>query len=974
MGDPYSFDELRRHIKGEILTDSVSRTLYSTDASVYYDVPLAIAIPKDATDISIIIEYANKNKLSLIPRGAGTSLAGQVVGNGLVVDVSRYMNRIIEINQTEKWAIVEPGVILDDLNREAAKVNLFFGPETSTSNRCTIGGMVGNNSCGSHSLIYGSTRDHLIEVTGFLGNSDEITFKPLQKWEFDKKCRLDNPEGEIYRLMREIYTNVPVRKNIRKEFPHPEIKRRNSGYALDVLLDCAPFNSTGNLFNLSKLIAGSEGTLLFITSVKLGLVPVPKPFKVLLCAHFNSLTKSLDANIEVLKHNPDAVELMDKNILDLTLDNQLQRTNRFFVNGDPAALLLIEFSGNTSEEAIFKAKKAAQILSEKAMGYAFPIVEGKEINKVWALRKAGLGVLSNMKGDAKPVTVIEDTAVRVNDLPEYVKAIEGMLLKYGKSCVYHAHVGTGELHIRPVLNLKDENDIKLFRIIGEETAAIVKSFGGALSGEHGDGRLRGEFIPLMAGDENYSLMKRVKKVFDPEGIFNPGKILETPPMDTSFRHIKVGHDNIPKPVFNWNNDGGLLRATERCSGSGDCLKSTLAGGTMCPSYMGTRQEIHSTRGRANALRVFLQGQSINNNLSVKDIRKVLDLCLSCKACKSECPSGVDMAMLKAEFLQHYYNKHGIEIKAWFFANISRVNQFLLPFAFIYNRLVGLKYFRHLLQYFTGISSERALPLLSRVGVEKWYRKNKNNITEFKNGRLLLFVDEFTNYYDGETGIKAVILLNKLGYYVEPAPVKESGRALISKGFVNSAKKLVKKNLKELLNKVNKSMPLVGIEPSAILTFRDEYPVLAGKKLANEAITISENTYTIEEFLYREMISGKITKESFTRESKNISFHAHCHQKSLSNTNIIKSVLSIPENYRVDEIRSGCCGMAGSFGYEVNHYNLSMKIGELSLFPEIRKTPQHTLLVAPGHSCRHQIKDGTKREAKHTVDVLFDALV
>ena len=974
MDDPYPLGELQNLIKGEILTDAVSRTLFATDASVYQELPIAVVYPRDVTDVAMIVRFAAKHGLPLIPRGAGTSLAGQVVGNGLVVDVSHYMNDIIEINLQECWAIVEPGVILDDLNREVATHGLFFGPETSTSNRCTMGGMVANNSCGSHSLIYGSTRDHIIEVTGFLSSGVEVTFKPLQKWEFDKKCRDDGHEGDIYRLMREIYTDVPVRKQIRKEFPHPDIRRRNSGYAIDILLDTVPFKPEGVPFNLSKLIAGSEGTLVFITSVKLALVPLPKPHKVLLCAHFSTLQQSLQANLTALKHTPDAVELMDKNVLVLTKDNPLQLTNRYFVQGDPAALLLIEFSDDTPQEAHLKAENLAKEFSVLEMGYAFPIVAGQDISKVWALRKAGLGVLSNMKGDAKPVTLIEDTAVRVDDLPAYVEAIDAMLAKYGKHCVYHAHVGTGELHIRPVLNLKDLADVKLFRQIGEETARIVKSFGGALSGEHGDGRLRGEFIPLMVGNANFELMKRVKKVFDPQGIFNPGKITATPPMDQSFRYVNVGKEVISHPVFNWSDDGGLLRAAERCSGSGDCLKNNLAGGTMCPSYMGTRNEKHSTRGRANVLRSFLQADKNMNALTLNDITDVLDLCLSCKACKSECPSGVDMAKLKAEFLQHVYDQQGVDFKLRIMANLPRLNRFLYPFGAYYNRLIKVGWVKQILLRYGGLSAERELPRFSNQRLDRWFHKDGGAVNIKPNGKVMLLADEFTNFYDSEIGVKAALLLKKLGYEVVLAPIKESGRTQISKGFLHAAKAIVKANLKHLKDKVSEIVPLVGIEPAAILTFRDEYPMLAGKTLQNLAHEIARHTFTIEEFLDREMQQGRIQKASFTDVSNNIRFHAHCHQKALSNTKIIEQVLSFPENYKAEEIKSGCCGMAGSFGYEEKHYHLSMKIGELILFPEVRKTSANTLLVAPGHSCRHQIKDGTQRDALHTVEVLFDALV
>ena len=974
MEDPYPpLGELQNLIKGEILTDSKTRTLYATDASVYREMPLAVAYPRDATDVSMIVRFALKHKLTLIPRGAGTSLAGQVVGNGLVVDVSRFMNQIVEINSKECWVTVEPGVVLDDLNREVAKSGLFFGPETSTSNRCTMGGMVANNSCGSHSLIYGSTRDHILEVTGFLSCGEEVTFKPMQKWEFEKKCRDEGPEGDIYRLMREIYTDVPVRKQIRKEFPHPEIRRRNSGYALDVLLDTLPFKPEGKPFNLARLIAGSEGTLLFITSVKLALVLQPAPYKVLLCAHFSSLNDALNANLVALEHHPDAVELMDKNILDLTLDNPLQRTNRFFVEGDPAALLLIEFSGNVPEEASAKAVVLSDALKRAELGYDYPIVTGDDINRVWALRKAGLGVLSNMKGDAKPVSLIEDTAVRPSDLPAYVQSIDAMLGRYGKSCVYHAHVGTGELHIRPVLNLKNPEDVKLFRQIGEETARIVKSFNGALSGEHGDGRLRGEFIPMMVGDTNYQLMKRVKKVFDPENIFNPGKITETPPMDQSFRIKSVPEVKIDHTLFNWDDEGGLLRAAERCSGSGDCLKNSLAGGTMCPSYQGTRDEKNSTRGRANVLRSFLQGEKGLDALTIEDVAGVLDLCLSCKACKKECPSGVDMARLKAEFMQYMHDRQGLDLKTRIIGNLPVINRILFPFSLLINHLLGTGWMKSLLLRYGGIAPERNIPLFGKTRFDRWFFQKGGYVDEHPNGVVMLLADEFTNYYDSEIGVKTVLLLHKLGYGVVLAPIKESGRAQISKGLLRSARAIVHHNLKRLKGKISATLPLVGVEPSTILTFRDEYPVLASGGFNTVAKQIAQHVFTIEEFLDKEMTAGKIRKEIFTSASREIRFHAHCYQKALSNTKTIERVLSFPKNYSACEIPSGCCGMAGGFGYEEKNYHLSMKIGELVLFPEVRKTPETTLLVAPGHSCRHQIKDGTQREALHTVEVLFEAL-
>ncbi|MGQ1946272.1 FAD-binding and (Fe-S)-binding domain-containing protein [Geofilum sp. OHC36d9] len=977
MDDPYPpFGELDNLLKGEVLTDTVSRTLYATDASVYRELPMAVVMPRDATDIALIVGFAARHKIPLIPRGAGTSLAGQVVGHGLVVDLSHHMNRILHIDAKEKWAEVQPGVVLDDLNREAATHGLFFGPETSTANRCTLAGMVANNSCGSHSMVYGSTRDHIIEISGCLSNGEEVTFRPLQKWEFDKKCRDETLEGDIYRFFREVYTDRQIRKQIRKEFPHPDIHRRNSGYALDELLDTAPFkpDSDAPLFNLSKLIAGSEGSLLFITSVKVALVPPPLPNKGLLCVHFTSLREALEANILAVEHHPDAVELMDHNILELTKGNSLQRSNRFFIEGEPAALLLIEFSGASDDEVIHKSGALISAFKKNNYGYSYPLVSGPDINRVWNLRKAGLGVLSNMKGDARPVSLIEDTAVRVKDLPAYVEAIDQMLAKYHKNCVYHAHVGSGELHIRPVLNLRHPDDIKLFRQIGEETARIVKSFRGSLSGEHGDGRLRGEFIPLMVGTDNYELMKKVKTIFDPDGLFNPGKIIDTPPMDSSFRYTEQKEMPITKTVFNWSDDDGLMHAVERCNGSADCLKNSLAGGVMCPSYRGTRDERHSTRGRANILRAFLQGQNSGAALTTNDLAQVLDLCLSCKACKNECPSSVDMARLKAEFLQYMYDQEGTPFTARIMGQLPRINRIIAPFFRIYNLLIRTQPVKQMMWRFAGITKERTLPAFSSKRLDHWVFRHPQRKNKTKLKTIILLADEFTNFYDGNIGIKTVLLLRRLGYYVQLAPVKESGRTQISKGLLRKASAVVKHNLLQLKGKISNNQPLVGIEPSTILTFRDEYPDLAPQSLRQTAREIAKNTFTIEEFLATEMKNGNIRTSSFTSEAKTIRFHGHCYQKALSDTSFTKQILSFPENYMAEEIQSGCCGMAGGFGYEDNHYSLSMKIGELSLFPEVRKTPESTILVSAGHSCRHQIKDGTGRTALHPVEVLFDALL
>ncbi|NPA36584.1 MAG: FAD-binding protein [Chlorobi bacterium] len=965
-------EKLKAEIKGGIHTDNIYRTVYSTDASAYSERPLGVVYPRDKEDVRKIILFCNQNKIPIIPRAAGTSLAGQVVGNGLVVDVSRHMNSVIEVNESEKWVKVQPGVVLDELNGFLKPYGLFFGPETSTSNRCNIGGMVGNNSCGTHSIVYGSTRDHTLEVKGFLSNGDEVVFNNLTSAEFKDKCKENSLEGDIYRKINEILSSEKNRKEIEKEFPHKNIHRRNTGYALDLLMDSDPFCGNGSSFNMCKLLAGSEGTLFFSTEIKLNLVPLPPKEKGLVCVHLNSLEDAFKANLIALKFNPAAVELMDKTIMDLTKDNITQRKNRFFVQGDPAALLLVELFSDSKEEIEHRAAQMESAMRAEGYGYAYPVLFGKDIGKVWALRKAGLGVLSNMPGDDLPVPVIEDTAVRPEDVPDYMADVKVMLDKYGKECVYYAHIGSGELHLRPVLNMKIPEDVKMFHDIAEDTAAIVKKYKGSFSGEHGDGRLRGEFIPFLVGEHNYSLFKEIKKVFDPHNIFNPGKITDTPSMNTSLRYKESMSEVIKTPVYDWSETLGVVRAAERCNGSGDCRKSHLIGGTMCPSYMGTRDEKNTTRARANMLREFFNGSITADKLGFDEVKEVLDLCLSCKACKSECPSSVDMTKLKAEFLNLYHSKFGVPFRSKVIGALPMLNRTAMMAPRLANAVFRNKLLRKLLASIIGFAPQRELPLLGKTTFTHWYKKHKKHV---ENGRTVyLFADEFTEYNDSHLGIKTLLLLEKLGYNVIVPKLKQSGRIYLSKGLVKKAKKIINENIFLLKDVINDDTPLIGIEPSAILTFRDEYPDLADSLLKEAADLIARNTYTIEEFLNIENENGNIDNSLFTHENKRVKFHGHCYQKSLSETSYTKNILEIPENYTAEEIPSGCCGMAGAFGYEKEHYDLSMKVGELVLFPEVRKTDEETGIVASGTSCRHHIKHGTDRDAVHPVEVLFEALL
>jgi FAD/FMN-containing dehydrogenase/Fe-S oxidoreductase len=967
--------ELKRDFEGDIFTDNATRILYATDASAYREMPVAIARPSSKEDIRRLVKFASTHKVPLIPRGAGTSLAGQVVGDGIVVDVTKYLNKIIQINAKERWVRVEPGVVLDELNMALAPHGLYFGPETSTANRCVMGGMVGNNSCGAHSLIYGSTREHTLELEVILSDGSDAVFGPLSKEEFEAKQIGESLENVIYRNIAGILSLPQNQEEIRSQYPDPKIERRNTGYALDLLLETAPFTDNKEKFNFCKLLAGSEGTLAFTTAIKLNLVPLPPKNKGLICAHFQSLEDAFHANLIALKYKPGAIELMDDAILQQTKDNIEQSKNRFFLQGDPAAVLIIEFARETMEEIAAIARDMEAEMRAVGYGYHFPLIVGADIPKVWALRKAGLGLLSNIPGDAKPVSLVEDTAVNPEVLPQYIAEFQEILKKHNLTAVYHAHIATGELHLRPMLDLKNPKDVELFYTVAMETAHLVKKYRGSLSGEHGDGRLRGAFIPIMVGDHIYRLFEKVKNTWDPHHIFNLGKITNTPPMNTSLRYEPGKDVKAPKTFFDFSSDVDILRAAEKCNGSGDCRKSLLIGGTMCPSYMTTRDENTTTRARANTLREFLTHSPKKNPFNHQEIYDVMDLCLSCKGCKSECPSSVDIAKYKAEFLQHYYDANGIPLRTRAIAYISQLNRLGMIVPAVTNFMFTNSTTSGLMKKVLGFAPKRSIPTLYKYTLRKWMERSLTQLNPngSARGEVYLFIDEFTEYNDTEIGIKAVEMLTALGYKVLMANHKESGRTFLSKGLVRKAKAIANHNVAALKNLITENTPLVGIEPSGILTFRDEYPELVDKNLVDDAKGLAKNALMFDEFIQREIVAGRIEKSSFTKEARKIKLHGHCHQKALASTAPTKLMLSFPENYEVEEIKSGCCGMAGSFGYEVEHYEVSMKVGELVLFPEVRKTPAEVLIAAPGTSCRHQIADGTGRKAYHPVEILWQAL-
>jgi Fe-S oxidoreductase len=719
------------------------------------------------------------------------------------------------------------------------------------------------------------------------------------------------------------------------------------------------------------LLAGSEGTLAFFKRIKVNLLPLPPAYMGLICAHFNTLEDSLLGNLIALKHQPRAVELMDDVILDCTNENIEQRKNRFFVQGKPGAILMIEIAFDTQEELNAQSEEIIGEMKAAGLGYAFPVVTAPDdIKKVWALRTAGLGVLANVPTIRKGVPGFEDTAVHPEFLPDYVAEFKKTLKKYGLSSIYYAHIATGEIHFRPMLNLKDPGDVQIFRDLMADTAALVKKYRGSLSGEHGDGRVRGEFIPFMLGEHNYQLIRKLKYTWDPDNLLNPGKIVDTPPITDNLR-FNIGFQ-VPQfeTLFDFSATRGYFSTIEKCNGSGDCRKSEIIGGTMCPTYMATRDEDKTTRGRANILREMLGYPESQNPFAQSEIYKVLEYCISCKACKSECPSNVDMAKLKAEFLQHYFDIHGIPFRSRLVAYLPRLEQLAMLVQPVANFVMNLSLFKKLI----GFSEKRKLPPLSKITLKRWYRNGASQNVANPKKKVYLFSDEFTNFHESNIGIKAILLLTRLGYEVRIPVHRESGRTWLSKGLVRTAAAIAEENVRLLKNVISEQSPLIGIEPSAILAFRDEYPELVSESLRQDAGRLAEFALLFDEFFCREIENGNISPEFFTKEKKEILLHGHCQQKSVASTQPTKKMLAYPANYQVKEIASGCCGMAGSFGYESEHYDLSMKIGELVLFPSVRAAEADTLLAAPGTSCRHHIKDGTGREVKHPVEIMYEALV
>lgn len=945
----------------QLYTDNIHKMAYATDASAYRELPIAVAYPENEDDLRQLLSIARERHTYLIPRAGGTSIAGQVVGRGIVVDVSRYMNRILSIDPKRRTARVQPGVVRDELNMALRPYGLFFSPETSTSNRCCIGGMVGNNSCGTHSLIYGSTRHHVTALRLMLSDGSIV--------ETECKGVVQKGVGENSALWTNIAAQLSswqhdpaIRQLIESNFPDRSLQRRSCGYALD---ECLYLEERS--VNIPALITGSEGTLALVTEIEVSLDPLPSEHKVLVAAHLNNLNDSWAANLIALRHKPTAVELMDGRILDLCKDNKQAQEDRFFVKGEPGAIVIAEFTGDNIEQ-----QAAAFEQEVKSIAYACTRVYDKDINRVWNLRKAGLGVLSGMPGDAKPVGVIEDTAVAPERLEAYMLDFQAMMKQLGLDCVYYGHISTGELHLRPILNLKKEADRVLFRQVAEATARLVKKHRGSLSGEHGDGRLRGEFIPLMYGQEVYQLMCELKRTWDPDGLLNMGKIVNTPPMDTSLR-FKV--ESVKCKV---SEKETLLQRVERCNGAADCRKSQLIGGALCPAYKVSGDELMTTRARANIIREVLTTQA--HPWTNKDIKHQLDSCLACKSCIRECSSSVDITRIRAELLQQRYSRLGVPFRTWLIAHMPEIEALGVKMPHLYNWCATNPFVSSLIKAIVGFDQRREIPPV--VKSESGNRRQTIG-GEVKRRKVYLFVDEFTKYEEPQLAQDFIDVLTALGYEVIIPKHVQSGRAPISKGCLKHARKQVIRNVNLLADIITNDAPLVGIEPSCILSFRDEYPDLVPPSLRDKAKALGSNALLYDEFLLREVEAGRIDKTCFGPLQADIWLHGHCHQKALVGIEKTAALLRLIPQSTLHVIPSGCCGMAGSFGYEKRHYETSMAIGELVLFPTIRKALQNdklstlnykTIVAAPGTSCRQQIYDGTKVRAVHPIQVLKQSII
>jgi len=945
--------ELREKLSCEVAGDELSCGLYATDASIYEIFPRAVVIPQTDADVLQAVECARKHGVPILPRGGGTSLGGQAVCPGMILDFTTHLRRVLELNVTERWVRVEPGIVLEELNEFLKPYGLKFGPDPATGNRAAVGGMIGNNASGGRSLIYGLTKDNVLETKVLLSDGTQLRFRELSPEEYAEAASRPDREGEILCGFRAIVNN-----NL-EEIKHryPTLDRRVQGYNLDAF-------RPGEPWNLSHLVCGSEGTLGIVLEAKLKLVPIPGGTA--LCAlHFHSLPEALKLVQTILRFGPSAVELIDKEVISCARRSPAVAGQCGFIQDDPAAVLIVEFIGENPKQAAQKAEALASGLGPGHAAYAAPVITdpaGQEA--VWNVRKSGLGVLLAVKGDRKPVPFIEDTCVPVEALPQYVERISSFCRKRNVPLVVYAHAGAGTLHLRPLLNLKDPRDIQLMKEIAEYAFELIKALNGSWSGEHGDGRVRSPFLERYFGPRLYAAFRETKKLFDPQGLMNPGVIVDPKPMEADLRFGPGYRFSRVSTAYHFRKEGSFQAAVELCNGVGAC-RQTLTG-VMCPSFRATRKEFHTTRARANALRLACSGRLKAAEPFPAELEKVMDLCLSCKACKAECPSAVDMARLKSEFLFQRHSAAGASLREKMVAASPRLAALAAgwkaPFV---NAVQRNALFRFLLEKIAGFDRRRVPPSYARLPFYKWFRKNAER---FSTGRktVVLFDDTYMNFYEPSVGIAASELLSACGYRVVLARAGCCQRPRISHGFLKEAKRDGEKTLRNLDRFIQQGLPVVVCEPGCASALVDDLPDLIEDEALGERIR--RGVFMLDVFLARELREGALQCR-LSSPFERVLVHGHCHQRSLFGTTAMEEILRSIPHLSFEILESGCCGMAGSFGYEKEHYELSLQIGEQRLFPAVRSAPPGTAVVACGFSCRHQIRDGTGVRAYHLAEIL-----
>lgn len=945
----------------EVSFDRMTRLLYSTDASIYQMMPVGVALPRDVDEVSAVVEIAGKHGVPVLPRGGGSSLTGQSIGHALILDLSRYMNKVFEIDAEARTIRTQPGITLGKLNMIVSPYGLMYGPDPASGDRATMGGIVSNNSTGAHSIVYGMTHNHVHAVDVVLADANRVQFETFDgNWE--ARSGLPGLEGAIYRAVPGILSRYADEIATR----YPKTFRHVAGYNLHLL-------SGKTTPNLASLVVGSEGSLGVITEATLNLVPIPK-VKRLALVHFSELRAAMEAVPIILESLPTAIEVIDKMLLDLTRDRIEYRRLLTFVEGDPDIILLIEYAGDTDTELDAGIERLETKLRQ--INHHDPVIIASDKTQqanVWYVRKVGLGILMSIRGDAKPIAFIEDAAVPVEHLADYVTEISEYARSVGvERAAMYAHASAGCMHIRPLVNLKTTEGVRQLRQIAEKSVDLVVKYNGTTSGEHGDGIVRGEFLEQLFGPKMLEAFREVKTAFDPHNMMNPGKVVNVPKMDDETL-LRYGTSYaVPleprETVFSFQDDGGFAGAVEMCNGAGVCRK--LEPGVMCPSFQATRDETHSTRGRANALRAAMMGLLGPDGMTSKDLYQVLDLCLSCQACKSECPSGVDLAKLKAEFLHGYHQEHGTPLRSWIFANVAKLNKLAQPVAPLANLMMGgpLKWAAALV----GVHPSRSLPRLAPQTFSQWYHQHKRmqNGAAAGSKQVILFHDTFMQHNHPQIGQAAIKILDAAGYETIVLDDKEdSGRPAVSKGLLDEAKKLARHNLKLLAPYAKRGIPILGCEPSSISMLVDEYPNLVP---GEESRNLAQMTMMIDEFIVREAESGNISLR-FDETPRRVLFHGHCQQKAIFGTEYTHKMLRLIPNCVVEEIDAGCCGMAGSFGYEKEHYELSIKLAEMSLAPAVRAAEAETIVCTTGTSCRDQILHTTGRAAIHPIEVLANAL-